>query len=603
MQTVGRSPQTRRAGKIMIIVALLLSALVGMLGLVVDTGSLLAAHRQSQNAADGAAQAGAAALLRGTSVTAAVQALVASNGVSEHNLVVNSPPQSGNYVGNPNYVEVVVTYPVTTNFIQVLGVNKSRTVTARAVAGWENVSANLGVIQLNPTANPGLSVTGQASLGITDVSGKSAGMALFSLQSGNTQIPGVTCNIPGCSNPYACQVNTGSVTCDFCHISGGIDTPSSFNCPKLNAGTCNKPCDPLGPTLTNGAPNPNCLPTPTVSNGVAPVYWCNSNCEPSTPNSPYCDPTAASGSGSSVCPYAYYTGTTWCTNRGGNCTSGSTTVTFPSGASIGGVSNNWGPAHDSTLQPGVSVYGCGIPKGCTIASVDTVHNTCTLSAPCSGLPANAKCNIFCASSSTPTPCNVSVSSSKCTIPPGVYGSISVSGSGDTTFGWSSTCGEMVPGGCTQPTSNIYVCTGHSSTDLSIGGTGTITGSNMMFYNTGTTYDCHSGDNCNSSTKFGSVIFTGSPNINYSPCTSGTFQNVLFYQCRNNSCQMSFNGNEQNSTITGTLYCPNGQVALTGQGRLYTQVIAGSVSLSGQSQINVHMQNAVPGTIQSVFLVE
>ena len=51
--------QRRRGGMVVVMFSLLLVALIGMLGLVIDTGFMLATHRQTQNAADAAALAGA----------------------------------------------------------------------------------------------------------------------------------------------------------------------------------------------------------------------------------------------------------------------------------------------------------------------------------------------------------------------------------------------------------------------------------------------------------------------------------------------------------------------------------------------------------------
>src|SRR5207247_8062641 len=47
---------------------------------------------------------------------------------------------------------------VTTLFIQVLGINSSQQVTARAVAGFEPVGSGEGAFVLDPTAAPGLQI-------------------------------------------------------------------------------------------------------------------------------------------------------------------------------------------------------------------------------------------------------------------------------------------------------------------------------------------------------------------------------------------------------------------------------------------------------------
>ena len=59
--------------------------------------------------------------------------------------------------------QVIVSSPVTTLFIQALGVNPSRSVEARSVAGFEAVSAGEGVAVLDPSQE-GLTVSGGAEL-------------------------------------------------------------------------------------------------------------------------------------------------------------------------------------------------------------------------------------------------------------------------------------------------------------------------------------------------------------------------------------------------------------------------------------------------------
>src|SRR5438128_10845740 len=54
----------KRPGKVLVLFAFLLPMLLGTTGLVIDTGLLLAAHRQAQNAADAAALAAALQLFQ-----------------------------------------------------------------------------------------------------------------------------------------------------------------------------------------------------------------------------------------------------------------------------------------------------------------------------------------------------------------------------------------------------------------------------------------------------------------------------------------------------------------------------------------------------------
>ena len=67
--------------------------------------------------------------------------------------------------------------------------------------------------------------------------------------------------------------------------------------------------------------------------------------------------------------------------------------------------------------------------------------------------------------------------------------------------------------------------------------------------------------------------------------------------------MNFSGNEKNNTINGTIYSPNGAISLTGNGTLNSQIVAASLAVSGNGEIDVLMQHAAAGTVSTVYLVE
>ena len=171
-----RPPRQRRRGVILVLFVFLAPVLLGLIGLIIDGGILLAAHRQAQNAADAAALAAALDKMRGaTDITArdTANTFLAKNGLPGITLTLNAgardalniPPQDpwntgSPYRGQANYVEVLVTKPVRTYFIQVLGVNTDQEVTARAVAGFEPLAYGEGAIVLDPDSAPGISISG-----------------------------------------------------------------------------------------------------------------------------------------------------------------------------------------------------------------------------------------------------------------------------------------------------------------------------------------------------------------------------------------------------------------------------------------------------------
>ena len=95
-KTRARSPaRGDRSGAILVWVALMLIVLLGFVGLVIDLGMLLTAHRHTQNVADGAALAAVMELFRGKSED---EALAAANRSIEVNnrpdKLEQSPPRA-----------------------------------------------------------------------------------------------------------------------------------------------------------------------------------------------------------------------------------------------------------------------------------------------------------------------------------------------------------------------------------------------------------------------------------------------------------------------------------------------------------------------------
>lgn len=175
-----RPQSRRRQGKTLVMTFLLLPVMLGMVGLTIDGGLLMAAQRQAQTAADAAALAAVMEMYRGntnqSTIVTTANSFLTANGLTGVSLTLNAggtnalnmPPQDPGNSGSPyrnqaNYAEAIVTQPVSTWFIQVLGMNRTQHVSARAVAGYEPVAAGEGAIVLDPTATPGISVSGNGT--------------------------------------------------------------------------------------------------------------------------------------------------------------------------------------------------------------------------------------------------------------------------------------------------------------------------------------------------------------------------------------------------------------------------------------------------------
>lgn len=162
------SPGSRPAA-ILVWCALLLVFLLAMLGLVLDSGLLMANQRHAQNSADAAALAAAMHLIRGDTATVAEAA--AKKFVTDYNKLADATVTvnfADKISAGPaehktaKYVEVTVEMTYPTLFIHIVGGGQGK-IKTRAVAGYENLAYGEGAIVLDPRV-PGLSVQGGAAL-------------------------------------------------------------------------------------------------------------------------------------------------------------------------------------------------------------------------------------------------------------------------------------------------------------------------------------------------------------------------------------------------------------------------------------------------------
>lgn len=114
-------------GQVLLLMVFGLVGLIALTGLAIDGGNAFSDRRQAQNAADAAALAAAMAKANNDAGFANVgYARAASNDYQDdalHDVTVVSPPTSGFYAGNSEYVQVTITSTVETYFAPIVGVN------------------------------------------------------------------------------------------------------------------------------------------------------------------------------------------------------------------------------------------------------------------------------------------------------------------------------------------------------------------------------------------------------------------------------------------------------------------------------------------------
>ena len=120
-------PPSAARGQALILIVFAIVGLVAITGLAVDGGNAFADRRRAQNAADSAAVAGALARINGQNWLERVKQVAASNGYSNSattTVEVHSPPDSGTYKGNIEYIQIRIISHVRSYFAPVIGVRE-----------------------------------------------------------------------------------------------------------------------------------------------------------------------------------------------------------------------------------------------------------------------------------------------------------------------------------------------------------------------------------------------------------------------------------------------------------------------------------------------
>ncbi|MEX2287982.1 MAG: pilus assembly protein TadG-related protein [Planctomycetaceae bacterium] len=276
-----------REGKILVLFAVLLPALLTMAGLVIDGSLMMAEYRGAQHVADAAATAAARVLQMEEGIAAAQQrareVVQAENGLTDAEVSVNIPPEDGPYAGNANFVEVEIVQPTEIRFYNFVGGQRHQKVRTRAVAGFETSTAPAAIVVLDPDPKPfalpplvglpslpsllgGLEVLGAGQLrvdGALIVNTEWGGVDEDNNPSGN-----------GPSPPYGASctplLSLTKVLARDIRVVGGVDDPKNYG--HFTAGKSS-------PLTANSLPVPDPLanlPVPTTSvdptNVVATSY-------------------------------------------------------------------------------------------------------------------------------------------------------------------------------------------------------------------------------------------------------------------------------------------------------------------------------------------
>ncbi len=124
-------------GQAMILIVFSIIGLLGMSALAIDGGNAYVDRRKAETAASAAALTASITRIEGGDWRAAALATARANGYDNNGLTntveLNTPPLSGPYVGNSEFIEVIITSHINTYFGPVIGIPQV-TSTAHAVS-------------------------------------------------------------------------------------------------------------------------------------------------------------------------------------------------------------------------------------------------------------------------------------------------------------------------------------------------------------------------------------------------------------------------------------------------------------------------------------
>ncbi|MBM3888712.1 MAG: hypothetical protein FJ388_06250 [Verrucomicrobia bacterium] len=176
LQRLPAPSQRAIRGQTLGVVAVVLIAMIGVAGMLIDSGIISGSRRQAQRAADAAAQAAAFELITGNYSTrtermyAAANQYASMNGISTNGCVlVESPPAASSnsrYAGTNGAVRVEVTRPTDVTLMRLLLLKP--TVNVRATATAMGVPQPFGhtILLLHPSASGSLFINGNGSLSV-----------------------------------------------------------------------------------------------------------------------------------------------------------------------------------------------------------------------------------------------------------------------------------------------------------------------------------------------------------------------------------------------------------------------------------------------------
>ena len=279
-------------GQAIIMIVFSIIGIVGISSLAIDGGNALIDRRKTETAASAAALAAAVTRIKGGDWRAAALAAARTNGYDNNGTTntveLNTPPLNGPYVGNSEYIEVIVTSHLQTYFGSVVGVPQitsiSNVVSRTKPAKYGQMFDGYAVVSLAPhsTCDKKRSfwIHTEATISLTGggifVNSDNKDCAFMQLGSGSirvqdtsqiTVVGGADVQKPKLISPVAVQ--TGAVP---------ISYPPAFKMPEVGCGSKIAEVDLLTGSMTAGNyEEPGDFPPEGVNNLDSGTYCISGN--------------------------------------------------------------------------------------------------------------------------------------------------------------------------------------------------------------------------------------------------------------------------------------------------------------------------------------
>jgi Flp pilus assembly protein TadG len=249
-------------GQALIFITLAIVGMIGMIGLTVDGGLAYSDRRHAQNAADTAALAAGRAKIREEDWHATALSLAASNSYDNNgttNIVqVLNPPISGNYAGDTDYIQVIITSHVQTSFARVVGITEMTNIVNAVVRVVPSTKVSMfdgnAIVSLNPNDCKAFKFQGNADTTITGsgvfVNSDCASSAFFNNSNASQMTAPSLCSVGGIQyKPGALDIPSGG-------INSGSENCKQYNYPVTDfimpLPDCGEPAKKVGNTLLPG---------------------------------------------------------------------------------------------------------------------------------------------------------------------------------------------------------------------------------------------------------------------------------------------------------------------------------------------------------------